>query len=91
MRIGPRAQARQARSPARSQPPRGARPGSRASSRVGGGRGVFGRPGGLGARGGREGEREGEGEKTAKSGGRAYPGAAAVRAFLLQGRYRVGG
>lgn len=28
--------------------------------------------------------------KTAKSGGGAYPGAAAGRAFLLQGRSRVG-
>lgn len=46
-------------------------------------------PWGARGEGGRE--REGEEEKTAKSGGRAYPGAAAVRAFLLQGRYRVGG
>lgn len=47
---------------------------------------------------GRAGEGEGappggkmEAGKTAKSGGGAYPGAAAGRAFLLQGRSRVGG
>lgn len=47
--------------------------------------------GALGRAGGGRERGEGEGEKTAKSGGRAYPGAAAVRAFLLQGRCRVGG
>lgn len=50
--------------------------------------------GALGRAGGGR-QREGEGGrgkgKTGKSGVGAYPGAAAARAFQLQGRYRVGG
>jgi hypothetical protein len=61
----------------------------------------LGRPWALGARGGegeggppgrkkRKEKKKKKGRERAKSGGGAYPGAAAGRAFLLQGRSRVG-